>query len=99
MKDLAAAGDDVLGRTVPDSGTAGRTLLPLAAYAASGGAAGGNEYFGGPALLSAALAAPLLFSHPGARYMLGDFAGQQATADAIRRLSPYFSLTGRAASQ
>lgn len=99
MKDLASAGDDVMGRTVPDSGTAGRTLLPLATYAASGGAAGANDYLGGPSWLTGALAAPLLYSRMGSRYMLGDYAGQQATSDAIRRLAPYFALTGRAVAE
>jgi hypothetical protein len=96
MKSFAQNAADVLGRTVPDSGTAGRVLLPL-------GVAGGNEYLGGPdwvtgAALGAAAGAPL-YSRMGARYMLGDIAGQRATSDAIKRLSPFFALTGRTAGQ
>lgn len=99
FRQFASEGVDVLGRTVPDSGTGGRALLPLATYAAAGGAGGTNEYLGGPGWLTGALAAPLLFSRTGSKYMLGGYPGQQTLGATLRELSPYFSQVGRAATQ
>jgi hypothetical protein len=95
MKDLSNTGSDVLGRTVPDSGTAGRTLLPLAVYAGSGGAASGNEYLGGPAWLTGALAAPLLYSRMGSRYAIGDYPLQSIISQTLRDLAPISGQVAR----
>lgn len=95
FKQFANNASDVMGRTVPDSGTAGRTLLPLASYAAGGGAAAGNEYLGGPEWLTAAALVPLLYSRPGVRFMTGGLPGQSATSQAIRSASPAASQAGR----
>lgn len=92
MKDFSANASDVLGRTVPDSGTAGRMLLPLTGAALGGG----NEFMGGPEWLTGVAAAPLLYSRLGSRYMQGGLPGQQVTAETIRELAPYLSMLGRA---
>lgn len=93
MKSLADAAQEVLPSSVPDSGTAGRGLLAMLAL--SGGAAGGSEaahhYLGTPQYLTSLALAPLLYSRPGQRYMLGDYAGQAALANQIGALSPYAS--------
>lgn len=91
LQDLSEPAVNVLGRTVPDSGTAGRLLT----YGLMGGAAG-NEYMGGPGYLTALAAAPLLYSRAGARYMLGDYPGQQMISQGLRNLAPYSAQVGRA---
>ena len=90
MQDLSDAAKNVLGDTVPNSGTTDRLLMGLAA-----GGIGANEYFGGPEYLSMLAAAPLLYSRAGSRYLLGDYAGQQAVAEALRKTAPYASQLGR----
>lgn len=91
IKPLANAAQEVLPASVPDSGTAGRGLLAMALL--SGGAAGGAEashrYLGTPQYLTALALAPLLYSRPGTRYLLGDYPGQAALAQQIGALSPY----------
>lgn len=91
MREFSSNAADVLGRTVPDSGTAGRMLLPLAGAAAGGG----NEYLGGPGWLTGALAAPLLYSRAGSRYAVGDYPLQKIIAQAVRDSAPYTSQLGR----
>lgn len=91
MREFSETASDVLGRTVPDSGTAGRVLLPAAAAAA----AGGNEYMGGPGFLTGALAAPMLYSRAGSKYALGSYPGQASLAEIIRSATPYTSQLGR----
>lgn len=95
MRDFADNSSDVLGKTVPDSGTAGRSLLPLATYAASGGAAAGNEQLGGPEWLTALAASPLLMSRMGSRYAVGDLPMQKAIAEALKRSTAQTSNIGR----
>lgn len=64
--DLTRAGQEVLPSSVPDSGTAGRLAIPLAAGAifGGGGAAAADEGNRGSTGLSAGLAAALLASAP-----------------------------------
>jgi len=96
MQNLSEPALNVLGRTVPDSGTAGR----VAAMALMGGAAGGNEYLGGPGFITAAALSPLLYSRAGARYMGGNLIpGQQRAGDALLNLAPLASQIGRAINQ
>ena len=91
MRKFASEAADVLGRTVPDSGTAGRMLIPLAGAAA----AGGNEYAGGPGWLTGLAAAPLLYSRMGSRYAVGGYPAQATIAEIIRSTAPYTSQLGR----
>lgn len=95
MQDLSEPGVEVLGRSVADSGTAGRALVGVGLLGAGGAA---NEYYGGPGYLTALAAAPLLYSRFGSRYMVGDYPGQSTLADIARRVAPYASQVGRAAS-
>jgi hypothetical protein len=92
IRQFGQAAREVLGDTVPDSGTAGRMLLP---YLLSGGAAGANETFGGPGYLTALALAPLLYSRPVANYAVGNLIpGQAAAAAALRQGAPYASVLG-----
>jgi hypothetical protein len=77
MQDLSEAASRVLPSSVPDSGTAGRLMLPALAGA---GAAGGYAYDGtGGALTGAALlAAP--YSSVGRRAIQGALVGQRPNA-------------------
>lgn len=93
LQDLSEPAVNVLGRTVPDSGTAGR--IATMALMGSGGVAGANEFYGGPGYLTALAAAPLIYSRAGSKYMIGAYPGQQATADALRSLAPFSALAGR----
>ena len=95
MKEFSRNAADVMGSSVPDSGTAGRVMNAIAPYVISGGIAGGNESLGGPAWLTAAAAAPIMYSKFGARYALGDLPFQQALAEALRRSSAQTSNIGR----
>lgn len=92
MQDLSEAGVEVLGRSVADSGTAGRALVG-AGLLASGGVA--NEYYGGPGYLTALAVAPLLYNRLGSRYMIGDYPGQGRLSEIARGLAPYASQIGR----
>lgn len=93
MQDLTDAGTSTLSQTVPNSGTVDRALL---AALLGGGAAGVNEYAGGPGTLSALLLSPLLMSRAGSRYMVGDLAPafQQGGANLIRQTAPYAANAG-----
>ena len=93
MQDLSDPAVDVLGRSVADSGTAGRALVGVGLLAG-----GANEYYGGPGYLTALAAAPALYSRGGSRYAIGDYAGQKTLADILRRAAPLASQTGRAAT-
>lgn len=95
LQDLSEPAVNVLGRTVPDSGTAGRMLTSMLPAAGAASAAG-NEYMGGPGYLTALAAAPLLYSRAGARYMLGDYPGQQMISQGLRNIAPYSAQVGRA---
>jgi hypothetical protein len=92
MRGFSETSADVLGRTVPDSGTAGRMLLPFSV-------AGGNEYLGGPDWLTGialgSLAAGPAYSRIGSRYALGGYPFQPTLAELIRSSSPYTSQLGR----
>jgi hypothetical protein len=92
MQDLSEPAVEVLGRSVADSGTAGRALVGVGLLGAGGAA---NEYYGGPGYLTALAAAPLLYSRTGSRYMIGDYRGQKSLADILRRAAPYASQAGR----
>ena len=93
MQDLSDPAVDVLGRSVADSGTAGRALVGVGLLAG-----GANEYYGGPGYLTALAAAAALYSRGGSRYAIGDYAGQKTLADMLRRAAPIASQTGRAAT-
>lgn len=92
MQDLSDPAVSVLGRSVADSGTAGRALVGAGLLGAGGAA---NEYYGGPGYLTALALAPMLYSRAGSRYMIGDLPGQQATSDVMKELAPYLSQLGR----
>jgi hypothetical protein len=94
MQDLSEAGKATMGGTVPNSGSADRAFMGMLA---TGGLGATDSLMGGPGALSLLAASPLLYSRAGSRYMLGDFAGQAATADAIRSTAPYAGLLGRSA--
>ena len=100
-QDLSEAAKTVLGNTVPDSGTAGRALVNMALLGgASGGGAWANDHFGGPGYLSALALAPLAYSRPGSRYMIGDLIpGQQTLAEIARRAAPATAQGGRALNE
>lgn len=85
FRDFAQTANDVLGRTVPDSGTPSRLLQ-----------AGLDRWLGG--LMGAAPAA-LLYSRPGARYMVGDYAWQPIIAQTLRELAPTAGQAVRAVGQ
>jgi len=89
MQELSDPAVSVLGDRYPDSGTPGRAMLAMLALGGSTGAA--NEYFGGPHYLTGLALAPMLYSRPGTRYMLGDYPGQAAAAQSIGALAPYSS--------
>jgi hypothetical protein len=91
VRNLAETGTDVLGNTVPDSGTAGRLIT----YALGGSIATGNERFGGPEWVTAAAMAPLLYNRPVSKYMVGGYGPQATIAEMIRGASPYTSQLGR----
>lgn len=95
MQDLSEPAVNVLGRTVPDSGTAGR----VAAMGLLGGTAAGNEYLGGPGFLTAAALSPLLYSRAGSRYMVGNLPGQGAVSSVLQDLAPLASQLGRASNR
>jgi hypothetical protein len=94
MQDLSDPAMAVMGRSVPDSGTAGRALT-----AAMLTGSGVDAVMGSPGLLTAAGLSPLLYSRAGSRYMLGDLPGQATTSDILRRLMPLGSQVGRATNQ
>jgi hypothetical protein len=93
MQDLSEPGKQVLGSTVPNSGTFDRAAL---AYLLGGGLSGGNEYLEGPGFLTAAGLSPLLYSRLGSRYMAGGLPGQAAAAESIRGLAPFLAQLSRA---
>jgi hypothetical protein len=93
LKDFAAAAKDVYGSTVPDSGTAGRLLLPLGL----GALGSGNAGLGGPEYLTALGLGGALMATPAAgRYFYGGYPGQQLTSSALRDIAPYAGQAGRA---
>jgi hypothetical protein len=95
-QDLSDAGKSVLGDTVPNSGSIDRLLVAQALLGAggAGAAAYGHERVGGGAI-AAALAAPLLYSRPSQRYMLGNLIpGQQTLANLIRQAAQEGSVAG-----
>jgi hypothetical protein len=96
MQNLSDPAVDVLGRSVADSGTAGRALVGVGLLGAGGMA---NEYYGGPGYLTALALAPALYSRAGSRFLVGDYPGQQTLADLARRTAPYASQVGRAVTQ
>lgn len=97
MQDLSDAGTSTLSQTVPNSGTADRALM---AAMLGGGAAGANEYFGGPGYLSALALSPLIMSRAGSRYAVGDLlpAIQQGGSAAVRGAAPYAANAGTLAA-
>lgn len=96
MQDLSDPAMATLSQTVPNSGTIDRGML---AMLAGGGLSGANEYFGGPGYITAALAAPLLYSRLGSRYAIGNLPGQQAASQGILGLSPLAVQAGRLLGQ
>ncbi len=89
LQDLTDPADTVLKPTMPDSGTAER------AYGLGVGI--GSVTNPAPtlgAIAGTTLGASGLYSRPVQRFLLGGGSRQQATAEALRRASPYFGLTG-----
>ena len=95
MQNISDPAVDILGRSVADSGTAGRALVGVGLLGAGGMA---NEYYGGPGYLTALALAPLLYSRGGSRYAIGDLPGQKTLAEMVREAAPYLSQAGRAAA-
>lgn len=94
MQDLSDPAVDVLGKSVADSGTAGRALVGVGLLGAPAAAASG--FYGGPGFLSALAAAPALYSRAGSKYAIGAYPGQQSLAELARRSAPYTAQLGRA---
>jgi hypothetical protein len=83
---------EVLGNTVPDSGTAGRLLL-------GAGATGFALPFGAvPELALAAGLTGSAYSRPAQKALLGGYSKQKALEEALRRRNAYFGDVGAAAS-
>lgn len=95
MQDLSDPAVDVLGRSVADSGTAGRALVGVGLLGAGGAA---NEYYGGPGYLTGLALAPLMYSRGGSRYMVGNLPGQSSLAELARSAAPLASQVGRASA-
>jgi hypothetical protein len=93
MQNLSDPAVNVLGRSVADSGTAGRALVGAGLLGAGGAA---NEFYGGPGYLTSLALAPALYSRAGSRYLIGDYAGQKSLAELARRTAPYAAQVGRA---
>lgn len=97
MQNLSDPAMATLPQTVPNSGTIDRGLL---AMLAGGGLAGANEHYGVlPGYVSAALAAPLLYSRLGSRYAVGNLPGQGILSQYIRDTAPYTAQVGRVLAQ
>lgn len=103
MQDLSDPARDVLRAVLGESGTVPRALTAgLLLSGTAGGAALGNEQFGGPAALTGALAAtaaaPLLFSRGASRYAIGEMfpSIQHSLADLAAISAPVGSAIGRA---
>jgi hypothetical protein len=79
----------VLKSTMPDSGTAERAYgLGLGIGAVT------NPIPTLGAIAGTTVGASGLYSRPVQKFLLGGGSKQQAMADALRRASPYFGLTG-----
>ena len=89
LQDLTDPASTVLKPMMPDSGTAERAFQ----IGALGGTVA-NPMVGIPALAGTTLGAAGLYSRPMQRFLLGGGSRQQARAEALRRASPYFGLTG-----
>lgn len=85
-QDLAQAGKSVLSQTVPDSGTALRTLMENSALG------GGAFALGGAPLAAGALAAPAIYSAPGTSLMqkalMSRPQGAQPLSQLVRNSAP-----------
>lgn len=89
MQEFSDAGKAVLGGTVNNSGTADRAAVMSALAALGGaGAAGANEYYGGPGYLTALALAPALYSRTGSKYAVGAFPGQNSLSQLLQSLGP-----------
>lgn len=89
MQDLSRAGEEVLGNTVPDSGTPFRALMALIATGGAGG-------LGGIPAAAAMLAAPAVYSKPGqnlaATLLARRKPGAVPIANALREIAPYAAV-------
>jgi hypothetical protein len=89
LQDLTDPADTVLKSTMPDSGTAERAYgLGLGIGAVT------NPIPTLGAIAGTTVGASGLYSRPVQKFLLGGGSKQQAMADALRRASPYFGLTG-----
>jgi hypothetical protein len=91
LESLADDAQKVLPSRVGNSFTVDRALSSLLYTGAASGAAA--PLFGAPYLAMLA-ASPALYSRAGTRYLLGDYAGQQALREQLRALSPNASSAG-----
>ena len=91
---LAAAGQEVLPNTLPNSGTADRGMLAALLTAAAGG--GGAALGGTPLSLMALALAPAAYSRTGARYAIGDLMprAQPYLSNMLRTNAPNAAISG-----
>jgi hypothetical protein len=91
LESLADDAQKILPSKVANSFTVDRALSSILFLGSASGAAA--PLFGAP-YLSMLAASPLIYSRAGTRYLLGDYAGQQALREGLRALSPNAAAAG-----